>query len=325
MRIVLFRTDKIGDLIVSTPVIAGIRAKHKDAKIMLVASPYNAVVADGLSEIDEVVLLQEDGPLQQKIDARKKIRAFAPTHALVMSPKHECYLASLLSGAKKNGWIIMEYRPLAKLAAAFFIPSYAREEIPRTFRSLHHSEHILRLARRMGLVDADEYPYLVGRKKDADEKMAALLKEKGLSSFIAVHVVDKWLEEEWRIEHVRDFLKQAQQETGLPIVLTAGPADKILSAGLENDFPCFKNLGFAEWVAVLGQARMVFTPDCSAVHIACALKKPLLAIYQAARYERAVTEYGPQGTVFRARPLAAPNEQIKSFLHDIKQLLATHP
>jgi ADP-heptose:LPS heptosyltransferase len=90
---------------------------------------------------------------------------------------------------------------------------------------------------------------------------------------------------------------------------------------LEKDFLILKNLEFTEWVAVFKQSRMVLTPDCSAVHIACALSKPLLALYQPSRFDVAMTEYSPRLTDYRARALLEPKKIMPFLFHDMRELL----
>lgn len=318
MRIVLFRIDKIGDLIVSTPVIAAIKAKHPTAVIMLVAAPYNAVTAKKLPGIDELVIYEEAHASQ----VLETIRAFKPTHSLVLSPKDVCYTLSRQSGAGEQGWIIMEYRPWVRLLAFFTLPKKNREEIPRRSRSLHHSEHILNLARRMSLAAQGDFSYAVPRDAAANAVIKTRLEEHGITKpFIAVHLVDKWISENWQIDDVRALLFMMRDKLGLDIVASAGPADIILSNGLEKDILVLKNLSYSEWIALFEESRMVLTPDCAAVHIACALQKPLLALYQPSRFEVAMTEYGPRLTDYRARALLEPKKIIPFLFRDCCDLL----
>src|SRR5580658_1818280 len=55
MRILLSRTDRVGDLILSTPAIASVRRSYPDAHVTLAASRYNAVVVDRSPDVDAVV------------------------------------------------------------------------------------------------------------------------------------------------------------------------------------------------------------------------------------------------------------------------------
>ncbi len=317
MRIVIFRTDKIGDLIVSTPVIAAIKAKHPTARIMWVAAPYNAVVAKGINGIDELVLYDDTIP-----DAiLPELRAFKPTHTLVLSPREACYRLSRKIGAKNIGWIIMAYRPWARLLATLVLPKKNRELITRNPPGPHHSEHVLNLARRMGLAAHGEFPYILPHDEHAADTIKHTLQEHAITQpFIAVHLVDKWISENWRVDDVKHFLFMLRDKLGVDIVASAGPADTFLSAALENDFLVLKNLHFGEWTALLKQSNLVITPDCAAVHMACALQKPLLALYQPSRFDVAMTEYGPRLTDYRARAILEPKKIIPFLFRDVCDL-----
>ncbi|MBV8688821.1 MAG: hypothetical protein JOZ59_01835, partial [Candidatus Eremiobacteraeota bacterium] len=54
MRILLSRTDRIGDLILSTPAIATIRASFPDARIAIVTSAYNCAAVERNPNLDAV-------------------------------------------------------------------------------------------------------------------------------------------------------------------------------------------------------------------------------------------------------------------------------
>src|SRR5437588_8820332 len=54
-RIVLVRTDRIGDLILSTPAIATVRASFPGAHVTMVCSSYNRIVMERNGDVDEIV------------------------------------------------------------------------------------------------------------------------------------------------------------------------------------------------------------------------------------------------------------------------------
>jgi hypothetical protein len=57
MRILLARTDRIGDLILSTPAIATVRRSFPQAHVSMVTSTYNRVVMERNDDVDELVSL----------------------------------------------------------------------------------------------------------------------------------------------------------------------------------------------------------------------------------------------------------------------------
>jgi ADP-heptose:LPS heptosyltransferase len=56
LRILLSRTDRVGDLILSTPAIASIRRRFPHAHITLSCSSYNAVVVDRSPDVDALAI-----------------------------------------------------------------------------------------------------------------------------------------------------------------------------------------------------------------------------------------------------------------------------
>ncbi len=324
MRIVLFRIDKLGDMIVSTPVIGAIRAKNPDARIMMVASKYNADVVRGLPGVDEVILYREHATAAETAETLEKLRAFKATHSLVLSPKNECYFLALQAGIKVRGGLLMGYRWVPRLLAPILLQHSVF--IPNSRKGGHQSTRLLKLAQKMGLAEPREYPYQVAQSASAEKKVAGLLNEAGVGEkFVALHLADKWVVENWGVEDVKYFIERIKQELNLPVIATAGPADVKLAAALEGIIPVLKNLSFYEWVAVLKASQAVVTPDCGAVHIACALQKPLLALYQPSRMARAVEEFGPMCTHYKARALDNPGETTNILLSDLRDLLKAAP
>lgn len=57
MKILLSRTDRIGDLVLSTPAIATVRASFPDAHLAIVTSEYNGVVVERNDDVDERIVL----------------------------------------------------------------------------------------------------------------------------------------------------------------------------------------------------------------------------------------------------------------------------
>jgi len=60
MKILLSRTDRIGDLILSTPAIATVRASFPGAHVTMVTSPYNRVAVERNTDLDELIDLPRE-------------------------------------------------------------------------------------------------------------------------------------------------------------------------------------------------------------------------------------------------------------------------
>ncbi|HEY2554237.1 MAG TPA: hypothetical protein VGI15_03225, partial [Candidatus Cybelea sp.] len=55
----LSRTDRIGDLVLSTPAIATVRSSFPKAHLAIVTSNYNRVVVERNDDVDELIVLPE--------------------------------------------------------------------------------------------------------------------------------------------------------------------------------------------------------------------------------------------------------------------------
>ena len=59
MNYLFFRTDRVGDLIVSSIVLKSIKRKNNKNKIYIICSEYNSILAKKLSFIDEVFIFKK--------------------------------------------------------------------------------------------------------------------------------------------------------------------------------------------------------------------------------------------------------------------------
>ncbi|MDP2942396.1 MAG: ADP-heptose--LPS heptosyltransferase, partial [Candidatus Omnitrophota bacterium] len=60
-RILLIRTDRIGDVLLSTPAIKAVRDAYPNAHIAMMVRPYAGDIVDGNPYLDEVILYDKDG------------------------------------------------------------------------------------------------------------------------------------------------------------------------------------------------------------------------------------------------------------------------
>jgi len=328
-RVVVFRTDKIGDLLVSSPVFAAIRQSRPDAYVVLVASPYNAPVLAGLPGLDEIVVYDAGWGFRAKLAFLWRLRALRPTTTLVLSPRMSGFFYALLSGAKRRGALLKSYRLLPRLLAPLLLS--AQETIGRDQAGWRHqSEAILALAAKLGYRPTAAAGLGVPDDAAARGRMAALLMAG--APRIAIHLGGCWAAGGIDAAGLLDLLRQfCARWPGASIVLTGGVAERALvqalaptlrGAGALPGVQMFSDLSFAEWSAVLGAADLVVTPDCGAVHLAAAHGKPVVVIYAPGRQQRFVVEFGPWRVKFRALALPLPGPLAAHVLDAVAALLA---
>ncbi|HEY1429418.1 MAG TPA: hypothetical protein VGF18_07580, partial [Candidatus Tumulicola sp.] len=115
-NVLLSRTDRIGDLILSTPAIATVRASFPQAHIRMVVSPYNRVVMERNDDVDELIELTPDEP-----PARLGRRQGPLDLAIALAPRAvDLQLAGATRAGVRVGYTY-ERRWFARLTAPLYV------------------------------------------------------------------------------------------------------------------------------------------------------------------------------------------------------------
>src|SRR5579872_6881718 len=235
MRILLSRTDRIGDLILSTPAIATLRRSFPDAHITLVCSEYNKVVIEGNRDVDAIETLP---PGVDHAAFGKKFRG-AVDVAIALAPRTaDIRLVGVTRARRRIGYTYVS-RTLARLAARRDLtdvliseadPRLADRYDPYPVR--HEVLQVLALAERAG---ATRFVYdLELPVSDADRAAVADLPE----GAITVHFAQRWMREGNTFENLIALIAELRV-LGRPIVVTYGDemneyAQQLSAAGADR-------------------------------------------------------------------------------------------
>jgi ADP-heptose:LPS heptosyltransferase len=348
-RVVVFRYDRLGDLLVSSPIFAAIRARHPDSHVTLVASPLNAEALRGLPEIDEIVIYDEDWPSRRKLGFLRRLRAARPTTTIVLSPRTAAYGLALLSGARRRGGLLMSYRLLPRLLAPLLLTHSERIDRSAAAPPRHHTTAVLALAARMGLAASSAAPLRVPVDAAARARIAAALARVGPPAPLFVIQLatkpDPAAAAFCGPGLVAFIQAIARRHPSARLAIVGGPAEHALLATLAPlfdqtlgnaprmrassvDLPgvlLVSHPSFAEWSALYARADLVITPDCGAVHLAAAHGRPLVVVYASDRLQRALGEFGPWQVPFRAVGTQRESDIPPGVLAAMADLLADAP
>ncbi|MEW6101640.1 MAG: glycosyltransferase family 9 protein, partial [Candidatus Omnitrophota bacterium] len=104
-RILIVRTDRIGDVILSTPVIKAMRDKFPGAYIAMMVSPYTKEIVEANPYLDDVVLYDKESKHKKwrrsiKFSQRLKKKKF--DLALILHPNKRVHLITFFAGIPKR-------------------------------------------------------------------------------------------------------------------------------------------------------------------------------------------------------------------------------
>ncbi len=293
MRILLSRTDRIGDLILSTPAIATVRASFPGAHVTLAVSPYNRVAVERNDGIDELVEFPE-GVTPTAFGARFRNCDIA----IALAPRNtDLQIVYASRAAVRVGYTYVR-RYLARAALRWYVnrvmiseadPDLAdrKPEVPVR----HEVEQLLDLVALAGA--HTRVPDLRLDLIDADRAVAERLPERP----IVLHLAQRWFKDGSTLASTLELLRRLRG-FGVPLVLTVAPESDELAGEFERlgaADAVLRGLSFHAWAAVFERARCVVTVDTGATHVASAVRRPTVVIFEHRYFRLNSQEWAPYG------------------------------
>ncbi len=305
LRILVVRPDRLGDVVLSTPVFEVIKRYYPDSHLTLVVRESVAPIVRGLPSIDQVIIFDPD----------KKHAGFRGFLRLVEEIRKGNYRISVvLQGNLKIAAAMffsnIRYRvgPLSKIYSYFFYNRGIRQH--RSQVEMHEADYNLQLLRRLGIrISSRRVPLRVSVPDQRRAEARAWLLEKGWKPEEALVVVHpgmggsalNWPESHY-VEFVRALLKEGRQ-----VLLTGGPAEVALLNRIGDALGSLKEKAIfyanTEPVGGLGatlefysglisHASLMVAPSTGPLHLAVALDRPVLTFYPPIRVQSAI-RWGP--------------------------------
>jgi ADP-heptose:LPS heptosyltransferase len=318
-RIVLSRLDRIGDLILSTPAIASIRKSFPSASVTIVCSEQNAVVMERSPHVDDVVVAragEKPAAIGRRLRGAQLAVALAPQIA-------DFRLVSATCARKRAGYTYARrfgVRFLGRLLLTDLGMSHAdpglSDRNPRR-PVVHEVDQVLDLARLAGVTEIERELFL---GVDAEDRRAIEWVPPGA---VTVHLAPRWLS---RGSTAASFFKLVEQLRGFgrPLVVTYAPESREVAAELRRRsiVDCvIGDLSFYQWAAVFERSACVLTVDTGATHVASAMKRPTVVLFEEQHYRLNSQEWSPY-RVPSAVLCKPPNEAPETLARSREQIIA---
>lgn len=262
-RILIVALRRLGDVLLSTPLIRSLRRAWPEARIDALVFAETAGILDGNPDVDRVLALPD----------RPSARA-STAMALRLLRRYDLAV-STQSGDRPTGYAILaarrsvgpvEPRLGGRIKGALLGRTVAAD--PR----LHRVEAMLRIADALGIPRVGEVV-----------PPAGCLPELPSGPFAVVHAAPmfhykRWTPDGWRA------LAGALHARGLTVVATGGPAaaERAYLDEIWQGMPVLhreSQLGWGELAALLARADIYIGPDTSVTHLAAAAGCPTVALY----------------------------------------------
>jgi ADP-heptose:LPS heptosyltransferase len=319
-RIVLVRTDRIGDLILSTPAIATVRASFPDAHVTMVCSSYNRVVMERNTDADELL----------DLPSGMKPALFGATFrghadlAIALAPLASDLAIAGGTHADTRVGYTYERRYLLRLTLRRFVnvlmtseadPRLSEKDPGRRVR--HEVDQLLDLVALGGAKQRVERLRL--DITDEDRAAVAFVPENP----IVFHLGKRWFNDGSTLESTLQLLGDLHR-FDLPIVVTYAPdCDRYVAAIAETRAAdiVLGGLPFHRWAAVFQRARVVVTVDTGATHVASAMRRPTLVVFEHRYFHLNSQEWAPYKvpSVLVRKPRNENPESLAQLRSDVLQ------
>lgn len=315
MKVVLSRTDRIGDLILSTPAIATVRASFPGAHITMITSPHNRVVMERSTDIDE--LLEFPPGVSPRVFGR---RFTGYDCAVALAPRtQDLQLVGATRARMRVGYTYVR-RWIARLSAPLYVnrlmisaadPDLCDADPQRLVP--HEAEQLLALVALAGATERRE-----NLRLDIDDEDRAAVAQFAPAP-IVFHLGMRWFTSGSTLASTLVLLEELRQ-LGIPIVLSCPAECAAYASAFEGaGHTVARDLPFHHWVALFERARCIVTVDTGATHVASAVRRPTLVAFEHRYFRLNSQEWAPYRvpSVLVRKPAAPEESALAEFRQHI--------
>jgi heptosyltransferase-3 len=293
-RILVIKLKQPGDVLVSTPVIAALKAAWPECHLTyLVPKGTEAMVADHPDLDDLMVVNRRGATWGETLNFIRKLRQGRFDLVLELSGGDRGATYAFLTGAKERLGFTHPRQPFWQRYGCF------TRLLPRPPVKMHLVDQNLEAVRALGI--HPEHPRLqFFWKPRVEQRVHDLLVSLGLSErpFVVMHPGAGWRFKCWTPTGYARVIEAFEQEWGLPVVLTGTKAaheQDLLAAVLQecraNPINLVGCLSLKELGALINRARLFFGMDSAPMHLAAAVNTPAVALFGPS----GVFNWGPWG------------------------------
>jgi len=272
MKILVWQTAFLGDLILTTPLIHSLKNIYPNSEIHLVAKPFGKDVFKNNPYLDRLIVFDKNRNSTFSLigNLRKE------KYDIAISPhrSHRASYSIFLSGAKKR----------IGFDKAGFSFLYT-DTVEHRFDGTHEIGRNLKLLTKLDNYSEDKiyrYPEIFLTE---DEEIIIERYHLPRKNYIVIAPGSKWKTKRWTVEGFKDLIKYLQKRDNV-VVLLGGMEDREYADSILNSLDKKDNLldlvgktNLRESFSIIKNAEILISNDSAPVHMAVAFNTPVIDIY----------------------------------------------
>ncbi|HVO93154.1 MAG TPA: glycosyltransferase family 9 protein [Terriglobales bacterium] len=277
----------IGDVTRALPLVSLLRGGFREARIIWSVEPVSLPLVKGYPGVDDIIVFERQHGWQAFFPFLARIRAERFDLVLDLQRHFKSGIISWWSGAPQRiGFHRADCKELNWLFNNRHIGRYD-DDIPKL-------DHYLKFAEFLGVASAPvEWHFPIGAEEHAavDRHLAQVS-----AGFAALFVGTRWPSKQWFPSQMARCVELLRAEYQLGAVLLGSAAERELAADVvaETQTPVVDLVGrtsLREAVGIIQRAAVAIGPDTGLMHIAAAVKTPVISLWGATSPNRT----GPYG------------------------------
>jgi len=286
-KILILRTDGIGDVLNSTPAISALHKTYPDAKITVVVKPHGAEILYRNLDIDEIIVYDPNNQhksLINKINFFKKLRSGGYDTAVVLNNSSMSNFMAYVSGAKIKAGRKSEPKRFNRT-----LTHWVSNKDPKGTK--HEVDRNLDIVRLLNIEnDASDLVLNLSEEEKAYAEDFLRLNKNDGSYLMGIHPGGSSFDKLWSPENFAEIADRLIDEFNAKVILFTGPGEENLAQNIltkvKNPLIFASGIELRQFSALVERCSLFVCNDSGPMHIASALKVPTVAIFGPTDYVR---------------------------------------
>ncbi len=298
INICIIRNDKMGDMILTLPIIKAIKDYTPNSNIYVISSKANFFLCKEVSFIDEYSIYDKKFNFIKKIKFLKNFKKLSFDFVFNFSQDIETFILFLISNSIKKSTVIYLSRYgnpnfskiFQRLTIKFFNINHIKIDRNNFFKNSKdfHQTEIMYLLVKLDLsIKKPKSFYLLPKKNDL---------QNFFQNRILLHLSNKWIDKIYNEELFLELIESLSKKYGKLYLSTEQTSSKNFKKVYNlfvkyNDKSLYKinqnnekiiildKLNFKNWRKAIVSSKLVITHECGCVHVASMSNVPLIVVY----------------------------------------------
>jgi len=280
-NILIVRTDRIGDVVLTTPAIKALRQAYPAARISVLVTSATYDLLNGNPYIDEILVDDREGDNKNLFGFIRLIKEIRLKHfdlAIIFHTKRRYNLACFMAG--------IPYRLGYKNNKFGFLLTIPLKD-ERSLGQKHEAEYCTDVLKAIG-IENNDLDIFVPLQKESEEWMANWMLENNLkfNEFIVIHPGASDPTKCWPAVNFSRLMDSLVERFSFKIVLIGAPATIPLAEDIlrqSRNSSQFLNLtgktSLAQMVSLLRRSRLLISNDSGPVHVAAGVGASVISLF----------------------------------------------